>query len=128
VRKMAGVGPDQAPNSPVGSGTSLLWLANHMADAEVTWVLHRFARRNDDGSAGPPAARLDEAVARYRRVWPPVDAVITNASSLDEPCPPFDDRPVVNLRWIATHLLEETARHAGHADILRELSDGATGR
>lgn len=35
---------------------------------------------------------------------------------------------VVNLRWIVMHLLEETARHAGHADILRELIDGQTGR
>jgi hypothetical protein len=34
----------------------------------------------------------------------------------------------VNLRWILMHLLEETARHAGHADILRELIDGETGR
>jgi hypothetical protein len=34
----------------------------------------------------------------------------------------------VNLRWVLAHLLEETARHAGHADILRELIDGTTGR
>jgi uncharacterized protein DUF664 len=34
----------------------------------------------------------------------------------------------VNLRWVLTHLLEETARHAGHADILAELIDGRTGR
>jgi hypothetical protein len=35
---------------------------------------------------------------------------------------------VVNLRWVLAHLLEETARHAGHADVLRELIDGQTGR
>ena len=35
---------------------------------------------------------------------------------------------MVNLRWVLMHLLEETARHAGHADILRELVDGETGR
>jgi len=34
----------------------------------------------------------------------------------------------VSLRWVIAHLLEETARHAGHADILRELVDGDTGR
>ena len=39
----------------------------------------------------------------------------------------FDDQPPVNLRWILANLLEETARHAGHADILRELIDGNTG-
>ena len=43
-------------------------------------------------------------------------------------CPPFDADGGVNLRWILAHLLQETARHAGHADILRELIDGATGR
>jgi len=36
--------------------------------------------------------------------------------------------PTVNLRWIVAHLLEETARHAGHADILREQIDGQLGR
>ena len=35
---------------------------------------------------------------------------------------------LVNLRWVLTHLMQETARHAGHADILRELIDGQTGR
>ena len=39
-----------------------------------------------------------------------------------------DDGELVNLRWVLAHLLEETARHAGHADILRELVDGSTGR
>ena len=40
---------------------------------------------------------------------------------------PTDDGPV-SLRWIMVHLIEETARHAGHADILREQIDGAVGR
>ena len=34
----------------------------------------------------------------------------------------------MNLRWVLVHLIEETARHAGHADVIRELLDGATGR
>jgi hypothetical protein len=37
-------------------------------------------------------------------------------------------KPGPDLRWVLAHLLEETARHAGHADILRELLDGSTGR
>ncbi len=128
VRKVHDVGSQEASISVVASGTSLLWLANHMADAEVTWVLHRFAQRADDGDAGPAAASLGEAVTRYRRVWRAVDAVVGGASSLEARCAPFDDLPEVNLRWILAHLLEETARHAGHADILRELLDGQTGR
>jgi hypothetical protein len=38
------------------------------------------------------------------------------------------DQESLNLRWVMMHMLEETARHAGHADILRELIDGTTGR
>jgi hypothetical protein len=41
---------------------------------------------------------------------------------------PFPPDPAVSLRWVMVHLVEETARHAGHADILREQLDGRTGR
>lgn len=40
---------------------------------------------------------------------------------------PFRDDRKVNVRWVVTHIIEETARHAGHLDLLRELTDGATG-
>ena len=56
------------------------------------------------------------------------DAVAFGGASLDELCRRPDADPPVSLRWVLTHLLEETARHAGHADILRELVDGRTGR
>jgi hypothetical protein len=128
VRKVSGVDGEQAKASPVGSGTSLLWLVNHVADAEATWVLRRFAGRNVEVGGAAHAASLDGAVVRYQQVQRDVDVVIGNAASLDEGCAKFDDQPAVNLRWIVAHLLEETARHAGHADILRELIDGATGR
>jgi hypothetical protein len=124
VRKVHGVDSDGATASPVASGTSLLWLANHMGDAEANWVLRRFAQRNDDPA---PASDMNGAVDRYRRITAAADDVIA-AASLDDLCPAFDDQPQVNLRWIVAHLLEETARHAGHADILRELVDGDTGR
>jgi Protein of unknown function (DUF664) len=127
LRKMDGVEEEAATSSPVTSGTSLLWLTNHVADAEAGWVLRRFARRGDS-PAGPWSETLGEAAARYRRVWGEVDAVIEGEASLDPECVAFDDQPPVNLRWIVAHLLEEVARHAGHADILRELIDGTTGR
>ena len=122
---MSGVSDEDARRSPVGSGTSLLWLANHMADAETTWVLQRFAGRQAEGLEH--AGTIDAAIDRYRTVWSEVDGVVAQAP-LDQPCPDFDGGPPVNLRWIVSHLLEETARHAGHADILRELLDGSTGR
>ena len=53
--------------------------------------------------------------------------MVARADLADE-CPPIEGRPAINMRWIVSHLLEEIARHAGHADILRELIDGQTGR
>ena len=128
VRKVSGVDGEQAKSSPVGSGTSLLWLVNHVADAEATWVLGRFAGRDVEVGDAAHASSVDSAVLRYQQVQRDVDRVIRDAARLDQDCAKFDDQPKVNLRWILAHLLEETARHAGHADILRELIDGATGR
>ena len=128
IRKCEGIDGEAAQRSLVGSGTSLLWLLKHMADAEITWVLRRFAgARETPGDGDQPGAAVTNLVDRYRATWQRVDAVIFAAPSLDEPCRQ-PDGPQVNLRWVLAHLLEETARHAGHADILRELTDGQTGR
>ncbi len=89
--------------------------------------MHRFA----GGEKPAPVTThqpVDSALAAYRGTWVAVDAVIAAAPSLDELSVIADDRGHVTLRWIIAHLLEETARHAGHADILRELIDGVTGR
>jgi uncharacterized damage-inducible protein DinB len=128
VRKVTGVDDGDARRSPVGSGTSLLWLMKHIARAEAIWVLHRFADLGDPPSDEVTAQdTLDDLVASYRDTWRRVDEVVA-AASLDETCRRRDGHGGVNLRWILLHLLEETARHAGHADILRELIDGDTGR
>jgi uncharacterized damage-inducible protein DinB len=128
VKTVSGVNDRDAAMSPVASGTSLLWLMNHMADAETTWVLRRFAGQQDEGAAAEAHEEtLEGAIRRYRDVCARVDAAI-GAASLDELCRAPDEGPLVDLRWVLTHLLEETARHAGHADILRELIDGSTGR
>jgi uncharacterized damage-inducible protein DinB len=128
VRKVTGVSDADASASPVSSGTSLLWLTNHMADAESNWVLSRFAQRPAIPRLTAPASTVALAVDRYREVCQEVDGVLANSTSLDQVCPSFDLDPPVNRRWILGHLLEETARHAGHADILREIIDGSTGR
>ena len=126
LKKVDGIDDAQAAASPVASGTSLLWLINHVADAEVTWVLRRFAGQ-DGASAGDHETTIDGAIRRYRAVCGESDGVIAR-SSFDELCRAPDVAPAPDLRWVVSHLLEETARHAGHADILRELIDGSTGR
>ena len=127
LRKVSGVGDVLGGTASVASGTTLLWLANHMADAERTWLLHRFQGANP-GDDPPHEPTIAEALIRYRNTWALVDAVVASSPDLDAICPDFDGGAPVSLRWILLHLLEETARHAGHADILRELVDGNTGR
>lgn len=130
VRKVTGVDDQAARRSPVGSGTTLLWLVKHMAEAESLWVLRRFAGQEavlPEGTVHPDDT-LVGAVDAYRATWERVDAVVDAAPSLDQRCRDVGDEAPVNLRWVLMHLLEETARHAGHADILRELIDGQTGR
>jgi uncharacterized damage-inducible protein DinB len=118
-----------ARRSPVGTGTSLLRLAKHLTRAEATWVLHRFAGRDDPlpEDAVAPADTVDSVLGAYRAMWAEVDEV-TTGSPLEALCRDIGDGPNVNLGWVLMHLLEETARHAGHADILRELIDGVVGR
>ena len=131
VRKVEGVTEEDARRSPVSSGTNFLWLMRHMSRAERVWVMGRFLGLR--GSVPDDTVRPDDTLARavdaYRQTWREVDEVVLQSSSLDERARVVEDGSRgVNLRWILGHLLEETARHAGHADILRELLDGSTGR
>jgi Protein of unknown function (DUF664) len=130
VRKVEGVDDDAAREVFVASGTTLLWLTKHLATAETLWIVHRFA--GGDATVVPgdtvmPDDTIGAAIAAYRATWPVVDAIVAGAS-LDDVCAQVGDETPVDLRWVLMHLLEETARHAGHADILRELVDGSTGR
>ena len=93
----------------VPSGTSLLWLTNHMADAERTWLLHRF--RGADPAADPPhATTITQACNRYQEIWSASDEVIRATPDLGSTTPAFDDGPTVSLRWILLHLLASDRR------------------
>lgn len=130
VRKLTGLSDEDARRRFVDSDTTLLWLAKHMTMAETVWFVIRF--QGDDVSVPDhtvyPEDSLDAAIDTYRAVWVTVDRIVAGAE-LDDHCRnPQAGLAPVNLRWILMHLLEETARHAGHADIPRELIDGQTGR
>jgi hypothetical protein len=130
VKNVRGLSEEAARRTPLPSGTSLLWLIKHMERAESLWVLHRFAGLDipvETDEVGPDDT-VAAAIAACEAIWPRVDAVVEAASNLDELCRGTGIEEAVNLRWVLMHLLEETARHAGHADILRELIDGETGR
>jgi len=130
IRKFEGVDEGAARVSPVASGTSLLWLMKHVARAEALWIEHRFAGEEGAplGDAVQSGDTLADAIEGYRSTSARVDAIVAAAPNLDIECANTDGESPVNLRWVLMHLLEETARHAGHADILRELIDGNTGR
>ncbi|OBI16551.1 hypothetical protein A5712_26185 [Mycobacterium sp. E2327] len=129
ARKIVGIDDAAARQSAVSSGTTLLWLVRHLAGAERLWVIHRFAGGEEPaGVPAPSHDSVDAALNAYRRTWSDVDAIIAATPNLDQVSVIADNSGHVTLRWILAHLLEETARHAGHADILRELIDGVTGR
>jgi uncharacterized damage-inducible protein DinB len=129
LRKLEGLDDDQAHWRPDRCLISLLGIVNHLTRVEWRWV--------DGGMRGElttrpteeefcPGAELSviEAVSAYRARAEATDAFVRAAPSLAEPCLRGQSR---DLRWVLLHLINETGRHAGHADATRELLDGTTG-
>jgi uncharacterized damage-inducible protein DinB len=122
------------------TGTNLLGLVKHLTGAEALYFGATYGRPFDGtplwitGDAEPNAdlwARPDESrqdiVGRYRAAWTHSDETIA-ALPLDAVGRiPGDTGREVTLHHSLTHMIAETQRHAGHADIVRELIDGATG-
>jgi hypothetical protein len=122
------------------TGTNLLGLVKHLTLSESRYFGEVFDRpfpeplpRWDDLDArgadmwATEHETRDEITARYRRVWAHSDATIA-ALRIDSPGHvPWWPRPNVVLFNVLVHVLTETSRHAGHADILREQLDGTTG-
>jgi Protein of unknown function (DUF664) len=122
------------------TGTNLLGLIKHLATWEARYFGDIFDRpfpealpRWDDESAAGTDMWATEHESReeiidfYRRVWKHSEATI-DALPIDAPgYVPWWPRPDVKLFNIMVHILNETQRHAGHADILREQLDGAVG-
>jgi hypothetical protein len=122
--KSEGAPEPQVRTAAVPSGTNLLGLVKHLAHVE------RFVFLGEKVADWPATFRPDpdesvaDVVAAYREAVARANDVIAATTDLAAPLRP--DGP--SLRWALTHMIEETGRHAGHADILRELIDGATGR
>jgi hypothetical protein len=120
------------------TGTNLLGLVKHMA----TWGARYFGevfdrpfpeplQRWQDYDGGDhwvtPDETRDQIIAFYRRVWEHADATIAELP-IDAPGRvPWWPRPETQLFTILVHVLSDTTRHAGHADVLREGLDGRTG-
>ncbi len=83
---------------------------------------HKTSRNDAEFTPGPELT-VQTALAVYRERAAATDATVM-ATALDQPC---QSEHGADLRWVLLHLVNETARHAGHADATRELLDGATG-
>ncbi|MCP2163208.1 DinB family protein [Goodfellowiella coeruleoviolacea] len=113
----------------VPSGTNLLGLLNHLTWVEQSIFLGVDVTDWPATFRAAPSDRVAEVVARYRETVERANDVLDGCADLAAPVPrPRPGRPAPSVRWALTHMIEETARHAGHADILRELVDGTTGR
>jgi uncharacterized damage-inducible protein DinB len=127
----------QARLTPTASALSIAGLLTHMTTTERTWaatIAGLPPRDADDRSAsGRDDEALADVVSAYRAATVATDAVVAAVDDLDRVVPvPAGTRWAPrdlegwSVRWILLHLVHETARHAGHADIIRESIDGAT--
>lgn len=137
LAKLDGMTQDHATASPVRSGTSVAGVVKHLAVVEDAWFTMDLAHEGDpwahvdwegdrdwewrtarEEPVAQTAATYRQACDRSRSVAAgrDLDTVVTSERGRD-----------ISLRWVYVHLLEETARHLGHMDVLRELADGTTG-
>lgn len=126
VRSIGGLSTADAHWKPHPEANSLIGIVSHLAWVERLWFQSVVGggQPDDRGPAfdvepkeTPEAvtAAYLAALTRSNEIW--------DAADLDQT---FDsDEGKVSLRWIVNHMIEETARHAGHADITRQLIDGS---
>jgi Protein of unknown function (DUF664) len=132
IEKLKGVSDDEARLAPTVSSLSLLGLVKHSATWERRWFQVVVAGRSFAGEwpevlpEDDNAFRLTdddtvETVVAHYREQIAASQEILGVFDLEAPC--AWPELAGNLRWIAIHMIEETARHAGHADIIRETID-----
>ena len=142
--KAEGLSDEQARTASVEpSDLSIMGLIRHMAEVERSWFRRWFAGEDapplfygdhdEDGDLHPgPDDTLADAIAAYHEEIARAREITAAAKSLDELSAHTSSSPHwagfhPNLRWILVHMIEETARHCGHADLVRERIDGVTG-
>jgi uncharacterized damage-inducible protein DinB len=136
-----GLTDEQARTRASASDLTVGGLIKHVADVEQGWLDVVMQRQRPasgeqdyaDGFQLRPDETLAWALDHYAEVARETEAVIAGIADLGQPVPvpkgvPWfpADVEAWSVRWVLLHLIEETARHAGHADIVRESLDGAT--
>ncbi len=135
--KCAGLDQEQlARTTAAPSGLTLLGLVRHLAEIERWWFRRSFAAEplgdvftgpadGDEGLEGVDAARAEHDYAAYLAEVDAAEAAVAGRA-LDETFVTSRGRPCT-LRWVYLAMIQEYARHNGHADLLRERTDGGTG-
>ena len=142
IRKAEGISDTQARVQLSPSELTLLGLIRHMAEVERGWFRRRFTAQDapplyysdddNDGDFHPSVTdTMTDALAALRAEIAYAQAVTAGVSmdALAAAIPPSQRIPgwQPSLRWILIHMIEEYARHCGHADLLRQAADGAVG-
>jgi hypothetical protein len=139
LRAMAhGLSDEQASLTPTPSALSVAGLVKHAAWCERSWTVGTVMQR-DPGTPDyadqfrlAPGETMADVLALYDDVAAETEAIVDEVGDLAHPVPvpeaPWFPKDVDawSLRWVLLHLIEETARHGGHADIIREAIDGKT--
>jgi uncharacterized damage-inducible protein DinB len=138
-----GLTDEQVRAAPGPGSLSVGGLIKHVAKCERGWidtVLQRDRGVSIEAAQAEyesdfrlaPGETIDDVLALYDDVAAETERVMASIADLDQPVPvppaPWnpDDVEAWSVRWVLLHLIEETARHAGHADLVREAVDGAT--
>ncbi|HEY3870868.1 MAG TPA: DinB family protein [Actinocrinis sp.] len=134
--KVEGLDDEQFRRVMTPSGSTVLGLVKHLAAVEYGWFCETFGREteplpfDDDDVDADLRVEADETtegiLAFYARACAAADKAIEEIG-LEDLGTLYGGGGSVSMRWVLIHMLEETARHAGHIDILCELIDGRTG-
>ena len=130
IRNADGLDDTQAHSRPGGRLMSLVGIINHLTRVEWRWIDGAFqgaeVSRSEAEFEPGPKVNLAAAVTAYRDRAVETDAAV-RSMPLSRTSDPQGWGEGMDLRWVLLHLINETARHAGHADATRELLDGTTG-
>ncbi|HEY6377689.1 MAG TPA: DinB family protein [Candidatus Dormibacteraeota bacterium] len=134
-----GLTDEQATATPSASALSLAGLIKHVASVERYWmdtVVQRQRETEGDYASNfrlGPGEALASVLDLYSEIAAQTEAIVAGIPDMGQAVPipkgvPWfpSDVEAWSVRWVLLHLIEETARHAGHADIVRETVDGAT--
>ncbi|AXK33600.1 DinB family protein [Streptomyces armeniacus] len=138
-RALHGLTPEQAASSPSASSLSVAGLVKHVAEVEQGWLrdargLPHAVHRDETNWSGCFELEGDETVESVLRFYAEVaretEELVRAVPSLDDtfalPEAPWNPKEPRSWRWMLLSLISEVARHAGHADIIRETLDGKT--